>query len=110
MPIDGTSEFGFLPPLVDNIELCFLHLTVKSMLGTICRHIEGVEIHHYSFLTSSLDGGECFSLTPLYVLRPGEEPRHPANKRLGSKSLGGRFVEDEQLLLLARFEPRSSIP
>jgi hypothetical protein len=47
-----------------------------------CRHIGGVEVQLYSFLTSAIDGGERHALHP-GNLRPRERAAVPTEKAVG---------------------------
>jgi hypothetical protein len=61
----------------------------------------GVELQLRSFLTLTLDGGECSR----------GNPRRPLNRRLGGhQSRSGRFGKEKKLLSLLEFEPRTVYP
>ena len=63
---------------------------------------------------AALHGGEW--LTPLHTPAtcfppPGKKPQHPLNRRLcGPQSWFGNFGEEENLLSIPEFEPRTVQP
>jgi hypothetical protein len=65
----------------------------------------------YSFLTSTLDGGEWSALSPAALYHRGKSPRYPLDKRLGGpQSLSGRRGLKKNPLPLSGIEPRLSSP
>ena len=80
---------------------------LQKLKGTIL-HLHAAKLH--SFLNSALDKGEWLTLRPARF-NTGKEPLYPLNGRVGGlQSWFGRFGEEENLLPIPGFQPRTVGP
>jgi hypothetical protein len=81
--------------------------TTNLSLSRLYRHTCEVEVQLHSFLTSALDESKWSTSSP-GRLNPMNETQYPLDRRLGwTRSRSGRFEEQENLLTLQEFEPRT---
>ena len=87
-----------------------LKVKAKLPLSMPWRHTGGRKVQLHTFLTAVLDGDEWLTSFSGH-LTIGKQPQYPLNGRLGGlQSQSKRFGEDEHLLPLMEFEPRTVQP
>jgi hypothetical protein len=84
---------------------------VKVPCNTPCSHRGGVKVQLHSFLNSALDVGEWLTPRSGRFTSEKKKARSPLYIRLvGPRGWSGRAYRTQNLLLLARFEPRTVQP